>query len=98
MRRAIDASLQRHVVREILFAVARARPGGPDLAHVLPQRPRGFESRFPARHPVPLGVMVSLERGDAVAVPRDEGPLSRPDSSFQCTRARACRCRRVAGR
>ncbi len=78
MRCAIDSSLQRHVVREILVAVSRGRPVGADLARVLPQRPRGFESRFPARHPVPLGVMVSLERGDAVAVSRDEGPYRVP--------------------
>ena len=67
MRRAVDSSLQRHVVREILVAVSRGRPVGPDLAHVLPQRPRGFESRFPAGRPVPRGVMVSLEGDDTVA-------------------------------
>ena len=75
MRRARSIRrFQRRVMRQILLAVSRRRPVGSDLERVLPQHLRGFEPRCPAGRPVLLGVMVSLERGDAVAIPRDECP------------------------
>jgi hypothetical protein len=74
MRRAVDASLQRHVMREILVEVARRRPVRPDPAYVLAQCSRGVQSPSPARRPVLPGVVISLERSDAIAIPRKEGP------------------------
>lgn len=74
MRRAVDEPLQRHVMREVLVAIARRGPVGPDPAHVLAQRLRGREPRCAPGCAVPPGVMVPLEGGYALTIPRDERP------------------------
>jgi hypothetical protein len=76
MRSAVDFSLQGNVMRKVISAVSRRGPVRPDLARIFPQQAPGLDARRTASRPIPFGVMVSLERRNALAIPRNKGPNS----------------------